>query len=234
MLPDRASVLLRGETGPRDTFATPARYQSLQSLRSPRNCNIDFFPSFLLSELSKEPIIPLPKPENPPAPPADVAIERSPSPEVEHPLFTSIRRMLSTDSSFKAEDIIAAIKKRSNPEPPTVDSGPGEASEVPSGQASTSKCGGKRSFSQSGVSGSSASNGKRPFASPHGKGAGDSEGDRDGGDRGISTPRDKPDEPDSPSELWACPYCLRYIEITDMKEFNSCRRPGFRKRDHLR
>lgn len=233
--PDRASELLRGETGPRDTFATPTRYQSLQSQWFLGKFNIDFFPNFLLSEPLTMPGLPLPKPENTPvlAGPANVATERPPSPEVEHPLFTSIRRVLSTNSSFKAEDLIAAIKKRSNPEPPTVDSSPGEASEVPSGQASTSKCGGKRTFSQSGISGSSASHGKRTLACPHGKGAEDSEDDGDGGDRGISTPRDKPDESGKPQERWACPYRLRYIKITEVKEFKSCE-SRFPKRDNLR
>lgn len=52
----------------------------------------------------------------------------------------------------------------------------------------------------------------------------------DGGGDGTP-PRHSPDEP---SDSWICPYCLRYVEITCIKRFETCGRPGFSSRDQLR
>lgn len=198
----------------------------------------------------------------------------SPDADTESPLFASIRRILSADPSYAAEDVISAIRKRSGgkalalpgsgSEPAVID---GLTSKAPAGQESTSQGTKKRPIRTSGRSESPA-NKKQKTCTPSdadgdeegGSGsngdAGDDDDDKssdgDGGDRDTdgnggdgndgggdgdsgggdgTPPRHTPDEP---SEGWICPYCLKYVEITCIKGFEACGRPGFRSRDRLR
>ncbi|KAL2280361.1 hypothetical protein FJTKL_12601 [Diaporthe vaccinii] len=202
----------------------------------------------------------------------------SPDADTESPLFASIRRILSADPSYAAEDVISAIKKRSDgkvlalpgSEPAVIDS---LISKAPAGQESTSQGTKWRPIGRSGRSespenkkqktctpsdadgddeGGSGSNGDAGDDGGLGEDGDDKSSDGDGRDRdtdgngadgndgggdgdsgsGDGTPPHH--TPDEPSEGWICPYCLKYVEITCVKGFEVCGRPGFRSRDRLR
>lgn len=173
--------------------------------------------------------------------PPTLSIGSPPDVDMESPLYASIRRVLSPDGLYAAEDLISAIKKRS--EGKIVASGSGPASfdnlelEAPAGQESTSGGGKKRPTTASGQCNSS-SNKKQKTSSPDAD-EGDEDGGGNGGDGGGSdggggggTPPDH--IPDESFDGWICPYCLKYVEITCIKDFQACGRPGFRNRDDLR
>lgn len=211
--------------------------------------------------------------------PLTSSVASSPDAETEPPLFDSIRRILSADPSYAAEDVISAIKKRSDgnilalttepgSESPIIDS---LKSEAQSGQECTSRGTNKRSIGASGPSETPANKkqktctpcdadgvneergGSNDDAGVDGGGTsedgdevgedgekrgsdGDGGGDEDrgsggGGGGGGTTP---PHTPDESSGGWICPYCLKFVEITSVKGFKACGRPGFRSRDQLR
>lgn len=174
--------------------------------------------------------------------PPTSSVVPSPDADMESPLYASIRHVSSPDGSYAAEDLISAIKKRS--EGKTVASGSGLgffdnlALEAPAGQKSTSGGGKKRPTTASGQCNAS-SNKKQKTCTPSDADKDDEDGGGNGGDGGGSdggggggTPPDH--IPDESFDGWICPYCLKYVEITCIKDFQACGRPGFRNRDDLR
>ncbi|KAK2605432.1 hypothetical protein N8I77_008269 [Diaporthe amygdali] len=155
--------------------------------------------------------------------PSTSSVGSSPDSDTEPPLFASIRRILSADPSYAAEDVISAIEKRSGgktfvlagsgSEPAIIE---GLISEAPAGQESTSQ-GAKKRPTTSGGSKSQA-NKKQKTRTPSdadeddedGSGSnsdedGDDKGSGGGGGGGDGTPRHTRDES---FEGWICPYCL--------------------------
>lgn len=217
------------------------------------------------------------------------SVVSSPDSDTEPPLFDSIRRILSADPSYAAEDVISAIQRRSYGNTLALTTGPGSEFamidslklEASSDQECTSRGTNKRSIVASGPSETPANKkqktctpcdgdgfneergGSNNNAGVDGGGTGGGTGedgagfgrdeyqrgsDGDGGDNnggggdedggsggggggGGTTP---PHTPDESSGGWICPYCLKFVEITSIKGFKACGRPGFRSRDQLR
>lgn len=182
--------------------------------------------------------------------PSTSSVGSSPDSDTEPPLFASIRRILSADPSYAAEDVISAIEKQSGgknfvlagsgSEPAIIED---LISEAPTDQVSTSQGSKRRPTRTSGGSKSQA-NKKQKTCTPSdadgddedgGGGNGDKGGDDkgSGGDGGGGDGVPPRHTSNKSSENWICPYCLKHVEITCVKEFKSCRRPGFRKRSDL-
>lgn len=170
----------------------------------------------------------------------------SPSADTVSPLITSIPRILPEDPSHSAQDTISAIQKRSDAKTVAL-SGPDSehaindalTSEAAAGQESTSNGTKRRPIGTSGRPRSQANKKQKTCAPSEADGddedgSEDGEGDSDGGGGGGGDGPPPTRTPRKPFEGWMCPYCLHYVEITCVKDFESCGRPGFCSRNGLR
>lgn len=169
--------------------------------------------------------------------PPTSSVGSSPDADMESPLFASIRRVLSPDGLYTAEDLVSTIKKQSSGEIVASGSGPtffdNLALEVSPAHESTSGGGKKRPTTASGQC-KSSSNKKQKTGSASDADKDDEDGGGDGGDGGGGGGTPPDNKPDEPSDGWMCPYCLKYVEITCIKDFKACGRPGFHRRGDLR
>lgn len=166
----------------------------------------------------------------------------SPDADMDAPLFDSIRRILTADSSYAAEDIISAIKKRSDRK--TIVLAPGSgfgpaiidslASEAPAGQETTPQGTKKRPTRTTGGSESAANKRQKTCTPSDADGDDDLGGDSGGGGGGGGDGASSRNKRQKPCRRWMCPYGLMYPEITCLSNFKYCGRPGFDQKFQLK